>query len=65
MAKATYGFKANEWNEHTATLDATRRATEDGILTDYKGNYTTEKVQTAEHVANGEFCIVIRTSEEA
>lgn len=64
MAKATYGFKASEWNEIEATKDAIRRATEDGILTDYKGNYETEKVQTDEQRHSDEFCIVIRTPDE-
>jgi len=65
MAKATYGFKASEWNEIEATKDAIRRATEDGILTDYKGSYETEKVQTDDQRHEDEFCIVIRTPNEA
>lgn len=66
MAKATFGFKASEWNEIEATKDAIRRATEDetGILNGYKGSYETEKVQTDEQRHNDEFCIVIRTPDE-
>lgn len=64
MAKATYGFKADEWNEIDATNDAVRRCRESSILKDCKGNYTTEKVQTDEHLLVGEFVIIIRTPEE-